>query len=287
MRPVISVHSVANAVRLSRQLKRTTTALLLEGNTDFKLYRNLIDGSKCQTYSVEGKQQVIAVLNILKKDKIPGVLAIVDADADHLEGTVSNSPDVITTETRDVEGLLLRSPALEKVLNEHGGTSQFPPLARDLILDAALPLGYLRCVAIRNRWSLDFKILNFGAFVDPAAIKSDVRKTCEEVSLRNPGFGRTADDLLAEISRIADSNHDKWQVAQGHDMVAILAKAVSFRSKKQFYGHDLEAHLRLAFEATFLVATKLYEAICAWQKRNLPFVVIKLSCPSEAAQPLN
>jgi len=49
MRDVISVHSVTNAVRLSRQLRRAVTALLLEGSTDISFYRNLIDESKMPT----------------------------------------------------------------------------------------------------------------------------------------------------------------------------------------------------------------------------------------------
>src|SRR5208282_5535369 len=102
MRDIITVHSVVNAVRLSRQIKRSVTALLLEGSTDLRLYRNLTDESKCQIYSVKGKDHVIEAFEALKRDKLPGVLAIVDADTDHLEGKVFKNPDVITTETRDI-----------------------------------------------------------------------------------------------------------------------------------------------------------------------------------------
>jgi hypothetical protein len=279
VRNILSIDSIANAVRLNRQLKRTTTALLLEGNTDIKFFRNLIDEAKCQIYSVDGKPRVIAVLEILKRDKVPGVLAIIDADTDHIEGKISKHPDVITTEVRDVEGLLLRSPALEKVINEHGGASQFPAQPREVLLSAALPLGYLRCVALRNGWSMNFKILNFGAFINAATIVSDSKSMCEEVLRCNLGFGRTADELLKEIAQITDSRHNKWHVAHGHDMTRILAKAVSFRSKRTFAGDELGSQLRLAFDIASFVATAMFAAICAWQKKNVPFVVIKLTCP--------
>ena len=47
-----------------------------------------------------------------------GVLAIVDADADHLTNKSSKDLDLLVTHTRDAEGILLQSQALRNVLVE-------------------------------------------------------------------------------------------------------------------------------------------------------------------------
>lgn len=171
MRSQLTPQSIANSVRFSRSGKPASTALLLEGCTDIKLYRNLIDATRCEIYAVDGKDRAFQVLLILETSRVPGVVAILDADCDHLAGTVSTKPNVITTETRDIEGLLIGTSAFEKVLNEHNlplhisGTS-----TRDLVLRAARTLGYIRWLAFQNNWSLDFKCLSFGAFIDPYKI---------------------------------------------------------------------------------------------------------------------
>ena len=51
---------------------------------------------------------------------------------DILEGTVPLSQNLLFTDTHDLETMLLNSPALEKVLSEHGSETKINNFAKDI-----------------------------------------------------------------------------------------------------------------------------------------------------------
>jgi hypothetical protein len=229
---------------------------------------------------VDGKGNVLKALTNLQASRTKGVLAIVDGDSDHLDNSLSGNPDVITTETRDIEGLLLKSPGFEKVLNEHGITvqgSQIP--RREDVLLAARTLGYIRWLAFRSGWSLDFKYLNFKSFIDAYGIKCDDSKLAAEIMNKNPGFAVAGTAIVTDALRLASPQHDPWQVANGHDMAKILAIVIATRRGQNITSKEIESNLRLAFANEHMMATKLFIAICNWQKTNKPFIVLIIPCP--------
>jgi hypothetical protein len=175
--------------------------------------------------------------------------------------------------------------AVEKVLNEHAvKIESFGIAPSGAIAHAARSLGYLRWIAKTRNWTIDFKPLNFRAFIDisVAAIQCDPRKMCHEVLFQNPRFGLTEADLASEIERAANTSHNVWQVSQGHDMVTIFAMAVSTRSGRNCVAPAIASELRLAYEMTFFAATRLFLAVCAWQRSNPPFIAFRLKCPEAA-----
>lgn len=276
MRQVLSAQSIANTVRFSRSGKPLSTALILEGSTDVKLYRNLIDDAHCEMYFAAGKERVFEVLANLTRDRTAGVIAIVDADCDHLANTVSTNPNVITTETRDIEGLLLKLPSLEKVLNEYDHPLQVSGTStRDLIQRAARTLGYVRWLALRRNWSLDFKLLSFVAFIDGYKIECDDKRLGAELIAKNEGFGVPGPEIVNASLQLADPSHDLWSVTNGHDMTKILSVAICARGKT-VYSTAVESALRLALEVAHFKTTLLFAAICTWQRNNRPFVILKL-----------
>lgn len=56
-------------------------------------------------------------MSILEKDAFLGVLAIVDADFDILESKLPESKNVLFTDAHDLETMIMKSFALEKVLS--------------------------------------------------------------------------------------------------------------------------------------------------------------------------
>jgi hypothetical protein len=276
----LTAKSVANAVRFSRAGKPQTSALLLEGGTDLRCFRNLIDSGKCEMYVVDGKEEVLKALADLEASRTPGVVAVVDADTDHLDGTLSPGANVITTETRDFEGILIRSPALEKVLNEHGIPIEGLAV-RERALAAASPLGYLRWLTKRKDWTIDFKPINFGAFIDGYRISCDAAAMIREVLRVNTRFGLNVVELHGEVAALIDRRHDPWQVASGHDLAKIIAIALTNNTSRSFSPKDVESDLRLAFEMVFFTNTGLHISFCAWQRRNEPFIVLRIGCPDQ------
>ncbi|GAB4301600.1 MAG: hypothetical protein Fur0025_41910 [Oscillatoriaceae cyanobacterium] len=110
-------NSIANEIRMlrTRSDKQHLAFVIVEGDTDVRLWKNLLDPSKCYIKYAVGKARVIDVMEILDKDNFSGVLAIIDADFWKLEGTIPPSTNILLTDTHDLETMLFQSPALEKV----------------------------------------------------------------------------------------------------------------------------------------------------------------------------
>ncbi|MDJ1179813.1 DUF4435 domain-containing protein [Roseofilum sp. BLCC_M91] len=108
MRDQLTPDREANAIRLKRQTF-TGAFLLVEGGSDKKFYQRFTH-KNCEIEVVSGKpsskQRVIQVLQILENDNFAGILAIVDADFDRLDNLEFSSPNLLRTDTHDLETML-------------------------------------------------------------------------------------------------------------------------------------------------------------------------------------
>ncbi|MFM7438848.1 MAG: DUF4435 domain-containing protein, partial [Snowella sp.] len=117
MKDSLTPERESTAIRFRRSTF-SGTFLLVEGSTDKVFYERFVNKNECEviTNSIPGKQRVIQVLNILENSEFKGILAIVDADFDHLEFSLYNTPNLLRTDTHDLETMLLQSSAFDKVL---------------------------------------------------------------------------------------------------------------------------------------------------------------------------
>jgi len=59
---------IANRIRLLRtQSQYTGSFLIAEGDTDARVWKNLVDSTKCRVENAHNKNNAVAVLNILDK----------------------------------------------------------------------------------------------------------------------------------------------------------------------------------------------------------------------------
>jgi Protein of unknown function (DUF4435) len=279
----MTYNRIANKIRLLRT-QHAGSFLILEGDTDKRLYKNFVDGTKCHieipTGGKDNKQQVVEALSILEQDNFAGVLAIVDADFLRLEGTVV-SPNLLLTDTHDLETMLLKSPALEKVLAEHGSEEKIKLFGKDIrqtLLESATVIGYLRWVSLKFNYCLIFEDLEFKKFVDEKTLALDTLQLIKTVKNKSQKLGLDDREIQKQMDSLKTNTHDMWYICCGHDMICILqvalCKALGSCNSKQVEPQILEKDLRLACESAYFRATKLYTAIEQWEKNNHPFQVL-------------
>jgi hypothetical protein len=282
MRQYITPHRIANDIRMLRT-QDTGSFLIAEGDTDARVWENLMDSTKCSVVIAHNKNNAIAVLHILEKDNFAGVLAVVDADFDILEETVLLSQNLLLTDTHDLETMLLKSPALEKVLREHGSAEKIEIFTkakdiRQTLLESAKIIGYLRWASLKFNYCLKFEGLAFKDFVDKETLalnKSDLIET-----VKNKSQKRKLDEqeITATMDSLKTDTQDMWQVCCGHDMISILSialcKALGSCNSKQVEPNVLEINLRLAYDSAHFRETKLYKSIQTWEQTNKPFQVL-------------
>ena len=277
-----SPNYIATQIRMLRTDKQYSGSFLIaEGDTDARLWKNLVDSTKCRVENASGKDNAIAVLNILEKDNFAGVLAVVDADIDILEKNLPLTPNLLLTDTHDLETMLLKSPALEKVVTEHGSAEKIESFAQDIretLLQSAKIIGYLRCASLKFNYCLKFEGLKFKKFVDDRTLILDESKLIKIVKDNSEKPGLDEQEIRANMDSLKTDTQDMWHVCCGHDMISILSiafgKALASFSSQTANPNVLEQYLRVAYESSYFCTTQLYAAIQHWEKNNQPFQVL-------------
>jgi len=280
MRESITPDRIANTIRQQRS-QYTGSFLIAEGDTDARVWKNLMDSTKCRVVIAHNKNNAIAALNILEQANVAGVVAVVDADFDILEETLPLSPNLLLTDTHDLETMLLKSPALEKVVTEHGSAEKIESFAKDIrqtLLESAKIIGYLRWASLKFNYCLKFEGLAFKDFVDDKTLalnESDLIKTVKNKS-QKPGLDEQ--EIRANMDSLKTDTQDMWHVCCGHDMISILSialcKALGSFSSQKADPNVLESYLRVAYESAHFRETKLYRYIQRWEQTNKPFEVL-------------
>jgi|SRR6476661_2219154 len=282
MKEYINPNYIANQIRLLRtQSQYTGSFLIAEGDTDARVWKNLVDSAKCRVEIAHNKDNAVKVLNILEKDNFSGVLAVVDADFDILEETVLICQNLLLTDTHDLETMLLKSPALEKVLLEHGSEAKIKNFAKDIrqtLLESAKVIGYLRWASLKFNYCLKFEGLAFNKFVDNETLALNESKLLQTVKNNSQKPGLDEQEIRANMDSLKTDTQDMWYLCCGHDMISLLSialcKALGSCNSKEVEPNVLEKYLRVAYESAHFRETKLYRSIQTWEQTNKPFEVL-------------
>lgn len=272
---------VANLVILNRATEKGKTALLIEGNSDSRFYRRVIDSNACRPFAAGNRITAEAALRILKAHGQSGVLAVVDADTDHMARRVPADEDLLITHTRDLEGILLSSSALKSVLVEFDVDGAFGPDPAATLIEAAVPLGFLRFVVQQKGWDVRISHVDFPSFVDPKNLKCDLKSLCAHLALLTRTPGITGQDYEKELRKFLSTGCDPLHVARGHDVTSILAFAISRvagrrrKSGAMISAEMVESYLRTAYPEGAFRECELFGSIRKWEQRNCPFKVLK------------
>lgn len=283
MREYISVEREANAIRLRRSTF-LGAFLLLEGSSDKIFYERFINIKTCQSVSLSGKPssklRVIEVLKILEQSTFQGVLAIVDADFDHLDTSSHYCSNLLRTDSHDLETMLINSFALDKVIAEFGSEEKLINFDRDVrttLLEAGMSIGYLLWLSQRDELNLTFDGIKFSKFINEQTLQIDEFKLIQEVQNKSQAFLLKNEDLQQRLTNLKSNSHDPWQVCCGHDLVEILCLGLrkAIGSTNRIEPNSLESSLRLAYEEAYFLKTQIYSGICTWESNNQPFKVLR------------
>jgi len=285
VRDFITVDRVANQIRLRREIY-PGTFLLVEGRSDQTFYERFIDKLACELVITAGKpsskQRAIEILKILEKSSYQGILAIVDADFDRLQDVLYTNPNLLRTDTHDLETMLINSPALDKVVAEFGSEekiSQFNRDIRTVLLEAGMPMGYLLWISKCDGLNLKFEGIKSSKFIDENTLQINELKLIREVKNKSQALSLKDENLQQQLITKKSQNCDRWQVCCGHHLVEVLSFSLlkTFGSNKHtdVEQNILERSLRLAYEEVFFLETELYSEIRRWERNNEPYKVLR------------
>lgn len=276
---------IANRVRQLRTRSKETI-IVFEGDIDQRFYNRFIDEESCLSFAPNGKDEAIHIFEMLESANLDGVLFIVDADFNRLEGKYLNKNNFFLTDTHDLETMILKSPALEKLLIEHGSRQKIKRITeaqnkdiRQILLEAGIQIGYLRWVNEKDNLSLKFEGISFNEFIDENLLTLKLVQMIITVQNKSQRHNIKIEDIQERLSQLTNPDHDHWDVCCGHDLVCILSfglrKVLGTNNANAVTPEHIELDLRLSFEEAYFLATQLYKSLKAWEKTNRPFRIFK------------
>ncbi len=277
MREYITSDDICNQISMERTVF-DGTFLLVEGVTDERLFEKFVDKEHVQIIEAHSKDNVRhAVKDMKSSRKDEKVIGIIDADLDRLLGR-KVKPPLFHTDCRDMEMMVIRSNALDDVLDEYCEreplmkfTESVGPV-REALLSASYPIGLLMFISQTEGLNLSFKDLEFERFINSRTLSLNVDSMVDAVifNSKNCRMGKKA--LVSRLGREAENLDDEWDAARGHDTVDILLLALkrnfgSFNSRNLNEG-ELGGALRLAFSDACFRSTELFANTDEWARTN-------------------
>lgn len=277
MRDKITPSDIAN--QISMLVSATgDTVLVVEGITDSRLYSKFCDRDRVRTIVGHSKDNVRrAVDECWRSRRCDSIVGIVDADLDRFVGKV-RTPPVFQTDKRDLEMMLLSSPALDYVLAEYSDPdaldtfeSRYGPVL-EAVVSASYPIGLLMYVSQKYRLNLSFRDLDFERFINHRTLEIDLKALVDEViyATANCHVGRS--EVIKYLKNELAFVGSPLDIARGHDAVEVLLIALknifgSFNCKNLREG-ELSGSLRLAFDDDAFVGTELFKNTKDWAEKG-------------------
>ena len=247
--------------------------VLVEGPTDSQFFKHHLDDTHCQVIICGAKMVVIDSVNGINAIVGVDVLGVIDDDFDRALGIKYKCVDLISTETHDIETMLLSSAAWDKVIAECADHSKVREIEviekmplKECLLSRATPFGQLRLISAQHELNVDFK-----KYFSPWKYISDTDWRFDRTNLML---------TFTEVAGVTDADLDEylrklpiipvWDLVQGHDIVAILA--IGFRSgvfgKNQLSEKVIMKDFRLAYGSEMFCASLLSANIAIWEKKS-------------------
>lgn len=282
----ITGSDVAAEVRMTRA-GFPGTVLIVEGDHDCRIYERFASAGDCRVIPAHGKTNAVDAITIIQKARMPGVLAIVDADFWHILGVPHNLTDIIPTDAHDIEVIMVESQALDVVLREYGVgkkikafiTANRAAHLRDVLLARALPLGLLRLVSEENSLRLKFKGLDYSTVVSRTSLHIDEKALVREIMKLTRGHGITTIRITKLLKQARKRRCDARQACSGHDVTAITAIALQHAIGGHKIGlataENVERWLRMSYDLRAFKTTDIYRQTKAWEAANTPYKVFQ------------
>lgn len=229
--------------------------VVVEGPEDKEVYQKVMDVNAVCFYVDCNCDKHFVILDALNGRYSNRLLAIKDADFDRLEGTVHPYPNMVLTDTHDMEGMIV-AECMPELQGDDAVRCQGVNLAE--IYAELEDLSYLKWFSHANHYGINFRETTLDLDIN-AYFNDCVAKTDNAVNV-------TLADMYA--FRVAHPGVSEKELCNGHDIferIFVRAKAadVANYAKKPFF-----RRLRRAYPKDQFVNTALFHSIKVWEVSN-------------------
>ncbi len=267
---------VANAIRLSRAIKKTEVFILVEGDTDMRLLRKFFDEEQTFIEIAHSRENLLGAVELLENDE--RLIAIRDRDFDRIQSVSNPYDNVFLSDHHDIEAMMLNSSALDYLIAEHGQYDKLKKIEDnilDLLIQAGKPIGYLRLYNEINNLGLKFRDLDtsdYKKFLNVDDLKVNLRKLIQTLKNKSQKPQLDTEQVVQDLQELYDDLHHDLDICSGHDLATILGiafyKLIGSMTGSQINRETMEEKLRIAYSPSEFMKSQLYQDLLAWANQK-------------------
>lgn len=269
MRKYLDENSTINTIRLELRhpAGKNYLWILVEGETDQKLYAKLINGGNAKVERVHGGveklRNALSIL-ILETNQILGIR---DADFLHLDNKQETINCLFLTDAHDGEMMLLScDTAFESIVAEYLPDKRvdFKNFRHKLLVSLEFLSG-IRWLNNTENLELNFSGIDLDKFYNAITLTLNKTKCIEDIESRSPFKKRSIQQKEIDLKVLGISDH--YNLCNGHDVEKAFARHVKCHSPrtKGLQDTDIGKALRMAYRKYDFQMTKLYESLSDWE----------------------
>ena len=275
----IRVTSASESARYAQEirgrLQEDKVVIAVEGDDDLRIDRKLFK-KNVVIVPTQGKLRLVNIDKELFDSYHKNLIAIKDADFDHLNGVVAPHNQIFLTDKHDMEMTMIDCDIIESILSEYlSKADNFESLCdgQKIISDLSANLteySYIKWMNENERCSINFDVVTMkglGAADGKVTISSALEQLySSEANSRDDVKKIKEDDVADFIGQHPCANLDL--LICGHDFCAALLEWMRNNgSKINLSRSGLESLIRLQYSRKKFHATTLYHNIHEWELR--------------------
>ncbi|MBM2815123.1 MAG: hypothetical protein HW421_1885 [Ignavibacteria bacterium] len=283
MRDSLLLSDKLNEIRMCRQSDGPKSLILVEGNTDVKLFRKLLSDGETIIVPVEGFENLEKILEILKTENYIGLIGIRDSDFAKVEKFYKKFENLFYTDYHDIEISMINSICFDNIVLEHISMKKYQKFLsnygnlKEVIFDKTYTIGLLKFYNYKNKLVWKFNNINFKKFINKDSLDVNIDNLIKDVEDKSIKLSIDKSHLKIELKKLSKHKLDNYQISNGHDFISILSiafqKAIASKNHNELNPERIEESLRICYRLEDFKTTELYKSLKNWESINKPYLI--------------
>jgi len=240
--------------------------VLLEGESDIKLFRKLFNLNYCKVETIPGsKFKLEECVGELVKNS-PLIIGIRDADFVHLEAKPYGKANIFLTDFHDMEMMLIsEDEVFSALIFEYISPSENHSEIRNNIITSIEQVSYLKWLNEKDDLEYNFKP-GFQDLISFVNLEIDFEQYFNKVLSKSPNAKITDKTIiLGKIKALKDTAPHPLQLCNGHDFMEAISKYINHETNLNVANKKhIASSCRMAFTFDHFTRTRLYINTKTW-----------------------
>jgi hypothetical protein len=242
---------------------------------------------------MDGCPNLLEVLDEIEKNKMQGVIGIIDADFRRIDNEDIKSNNLFMTDGHDCEMMSINSQAWESVFDFYIDRKRCDIFEKkhkitfkEYLFNLSREIGLLRYLSKKENLGLKFRtfakdkviFIDYEKFIDKSDLKLNIDtmiKVVENKSKKQNLF-KNKSELDIKLKELRENEYDLLEFCNGHDILNIFSLALKkVLSSQNISSLNIENNLTIAYRYDDFKKTELFQSLVAWERKNIEYFLLK------------